>query len=62
MRIENHTIGILIALVVMIIYMKFWRIIAEYIGDKLGIGKFIVSMLERKSKEQDDSVKESDGR
>lgn len=50
MVIENSVIRLLIALVFMILYIKLWRIIAEYIGRKLGIGKFIVSLFERKPK------------
>lgn len=52
MTIENTSVGLLIMIVMSFIYVKFWRMIAEYVGRQLGIGKFIVGLFDRRYKKR----------
>lgn len=41
-----------ISLVLFIIYTKVWMIIANFFGDKLGIGKFVVGLFSRNKRKK----------
>jgi uncharacterized membrane-anchored protein len=51
MTIENTTVRIVVLIIITILYVKFWRITAERIGERLGIGRVIVKFF---SKNRDD--------
>lgn len=52
LTIESTLIGIFVLIIITIIYVKFWNMIAEWIGKHLGIGKFIVGLFTRSKSEK----------